>query len=150
MFHSEKSAEGGEGRGAAFPWSKLHYSFLTTSSHPGTTQILLTINVNTRLQSCDLSMSQLGHNPHSIRLQSHEISTPLPLGAILLAFNINWELITIDAISMGMIHMSTIPWLNNVSCRTRSTPLQSCQLSMPLPLPLPHININAKSNKHDP
>jgi len=37
-----------------------------TRIYPGTTQILLTINVNTRLQSC-------------------ELSTPLPLGAILLA-----------------------------------------------------------------
>ena len=55
----------------------------------------------------------------STRLQSHELSTPLPLGAILLAIGVNTD---------------TSNQLINVSNRTRSTRLQSHELLTPLPL----------------
>ena len=52
--------------------------------YPGTTQILLTINVNTRLQSC-------------------ELSTPLPMGVIVLAISINRKLAALDPKLKGTI-----------------------------------------------
>ena len=81
-----------------------------TRIHPGTTQILLIINVNTRLQSCKLStplrmgksLLAIGVNTDTsnqlinvstriqfTQIQSHELSTSLPMGAISLALGVD-------------------------------------------------------------
>ena len=71
--------------------------------YPGTTQIFLTINVNTRIQSRNYQYQlskgtilslyiKIGNRINTI----HDLSTPLPQGLISLAIDINRKLATID------------------------------------------------------
>ena len=96
-----------------------------TRIYPGTTKIFLTINVNTGLHSCELltplplgGISLASTRTQSTRLQSHDLSTLLPGGAILLAINVNTD----TSNDWSMPQQDTIHWL------------QFHELSMPLPL----------------
>ena len=78
----------------------MPYSIIVslTRIFPGTTQILFTINVNTRLQS-------------------HDLSTPLPLGAYLLSYPCqqgHQQLIN-QCLNQDMIHTVKIPSLINAT-----------------------------------
>ena len=78
----------------------MPYSIIVslTRIFPGTTQILFTININTRLQS-------------------HDLSTPLPLGAYLLSYPCqqgHQQLIN-QCLNQDMIHTVKIPSLINAT-----------------------------------
>ena len=92
----------------------------------GTTQILLTNKVNTRIQSCNYQCQIKGHDPQSVYQNkepqeynpwSINATWPLPLDATLLAVDINRKLVTIHPKLKGKIpnlfkrtgnHMNTI------------------------------------------
>ena len=123
------------------PCSKclLHNSFWERIE-PGTTQILLTINVNARIQSRNYQCTILnlftktGNHTNMIC----DLSTPLPLGPISLAININRKLATINAKSKGTIL--------NLFIKTGIHTNMICDLSTSLPLGAISlaININRK------
>ena len=117
----------------------LHNSFWERIE-PGTTQILLTINVNARIQSRNYQCTILnlftktGNHTNMIC----DLSTPLPLGPISLAININRKLATINAKSKGSIL--------NLYIKTGIHTNMICDLSTSLPLGAISlaININRK------